>query len=87
MFPDEYRNNIFITLHGSWNKSEKSGYTIRRIVLDDEGNYLKQEDFVYGWLINNKSIGRPSAPFVASDGSLLVSDDKANVIYRISYEK
>ena len=79
----EYKNNIFITLHGSWNRSSKVGYKVIRVVLDDEGNVLKKLDFISGWLKNEKVSGRPAAPFMMRDGSLLIADDKANLIYRI----
>ena len=54
--------------------------------MDKEGNVLNTSDFVSGWLRDEKVSGRPSAPFMKSDGSLLLSDDKANVIYRITYK-
>ena len=84
-FPEEFNNNLFITLHGSWNRSEKVGYKVLRVILNDAGEVIANEDFITGWLQGQKVIGRPSAPLVTSDGSLLISDDKANVIYRISY--
>jgi glucose/arabinose dehydrogenase len=83
MFP-EFRNNLFITLRGSWNRSSKVGYKVIRVTLDDDGNVLKKQDFISGWLKDENVSGRPSAPFVMSDGSLLISDDTANVIYRVS---
>jgi glucose/arabinose dehydrogenase len=52
--------------------------------LDEDGNVLKKQDFISGWLKDENVSGRPSAPFVMSDGSLLISDDTANVIYRVS---
>jgi glucose/arabinose dehydrogenase len=81
---EEFRNNIFITLHGSWNRSSKVGYKVIRVSLDEEGNVSSINDFITGWLKNETVIGRPSAPFVMSDGSILVTDDKADLIYRIS---
>jgi len=83
MFP-EFRNNLFITLRGSWNRSSKVGYKVIRVTLDEDGNVLKKQDFISGWLKDENVSGRPSAPFVMSDGSLLISDDTANVIYRVS---
>ena len=87
MFPETFVNNIFITLHGSWNRSSKVGYKVIRVTLDQDGNVSKSEDFITGWLDGEKVLGRPSAPFVLSDGSLLITDDKTNVIYRITYTK
>ena len=83
MFP-EFKNNIFITLHGSWNRSSKVGYKVIRVTLNESGNVAGIQDFISGWLVNDKVLGRPAAPFVMSDGSILISDDKANVIYRIT---
>ena len=86
MFPEKMRNNLFIALHGSWNRTKKVGYKLIRVEMDKEGNVLNTFDFVTGWLRNEKVSGRPSAPIMKSDGSLLLSDDKANVIYRITYK-
>ena len=86
-FPKNYHNNLFITLHGSWNRSKKVGYKVISVNFDDDGNYLAHQDFISGWLKDGKVWGRPSAPFVKSDGSLLISDDKYNVIYRVTYAK
>ena len=87
VFPEKYQNSVFVALHGSWNKyNGKSGYKVIFVQLDEEGNYLNQEDFITGWLSNEDAWGRPAAPFVMSDGSLLISDDKYNVIYRVTYK-
>ena len=85
-FPEKYHNSVFIALHGSWNRTKKSGYKVILVKLDDNGDYLYQEDFITGWLSNETAWGRPAAPFVMSDGSLLVSDDKHNVIYKVQYK-
>ena len=87
MFPKKYKNNIFITLHGSWNRSKKVGYKVIRVVLDSAGDVVDTKDFISGWLDGETVLGRPAAPLVVSDGSLLISDDKANVIYRITYKQ
>jgi len=84
MFPPEYRGNIFIAEHGSWNRSQKTGYRIKRLVLD--GNrVVRQEVFAEGWLQGSSAWGRPADVLVMPDGALLVSDDQAGVVYRISY--
>jgi glucose/arabinose dehydrogenase len=84
MFPPEYRGNIFIAEHGSWNRSRKTGYRIKRIVLD--GNrVVRQEVFAEGWLQGQSAWGRPVDVLVMPDGALLVSDDQAGAVYRISY--
>ena len=83
MFP-EFKNNIFITLHGSWNRSSKVGYKVIRVILDDSGNVASTQDFISGWLSGDKVLGRPSAPFIMRDGSILISDDQANAVYRVT---
>lgn len=85
-FPAKYKNSVFVALHGSWNRTKKSGYTLVFIKLDNDGNYLYQEDFISGWLSNESAWGRPVSPYIMRDGSMLLSDDKYNVIYRISYK-
>ena len=81
---NEFKNDILITLHGSWNRSSKVGYKVIRVSLDDEGNVSKVSDFITGWLQEERVLGRPSSPFVMSDGSILIADDKADLIYRIT---
>jgi glucose/arabinose dehydrogenase len=83
-FPAEYRNRIFIAEHGSWNRSAKIGYRIMMVTLRDN-KPVKYEVFAEGWLQGDSAWGRPVDVVVAPDGALLVSDDKAGVIYRISY--
>ena len=86
-FPEKYKNSLFIALHGSWNKyNGKSGYEVIFVKLDSSGNYLYQESFISGWLQNENAWGRPVAPFIMSDGSMLISDDKFNVIYKVQYK-
>lgn len=84
-FPAEYKNNAFVALHGSWNRSIKVGYKVMRVKLDDAGNAAGYEEFATGWLERQDVWGRPVDVRVAKDGALLVSDDFANVIYRIAY--
>ena len=86
MFPAKMKNNLFIVLHGSWNRTEKVGYKVIRVEIDESGNVINTNDFITGWLKNGKVFGRPSAPLVRNDGSLLLSDDKANVIYQVTYQ-
>ena len=86
IFPEKYKNSLFIALHGSWNRSEKSGYKVIFIKLDENGNYISQEDFITGWLDGQNAWGRPVSPFIMSDGSMLISDDKYDVIYKVEYK-
>ncbi|MBL88631.1 MAG: sorbosone dehydrogenase, partial [Gammaproteobacteria bacterium] len=86
IFPEKYHNGVFIALHGSWNRTKKSGYKVIFVQLDKDGKYISQEDFISGWLNNENAWGRPVSPFVTQDGSMLLSDDKFDVIYKIEYE-
>ena len=84
MFPEEYRGDIFIAEHGSWNRSSPIGYRVTRVRLNG-GQAVAYEPFAEGWLQGHRAWGRPVDVLVLPDGSLLVSDDMAGVIYRISY--
>jgi glucose/arabinose dehydrogenase len=86
MFPPEYRGQIFIAEHGSWNRSVPIGYRISLVRLS-EHRATRYEVFAEGWLQEGNSWGRPVDLLVMPDGALLVSDDRANVIYRVSYKK
>ena len=84
MFPPAYREQIFIAEHGSWDRSQPIGYRVSLVRL--EGNEAKSyETFAEGWLDGRSAWGRPVDVEIAPDGALLVSDDKAGAIYRISY--
>lgn len=84
MFPEEYREAIFIAEHGSWNRSTPIGY--RLVVAFPLPNGSAQHRvFAEGWLEGNRAWGRPADVLVAPDGALLVSDDGADMIYRITY--
>ncbi|WOT05698.1 PQQ-dependent sugar dehydrogenase [Shewanella youngdeokensis] len=85
-FPAQYQGSIFIAQHGSWNRSSKVGYRIMQVTLD--GNKVSEyKPFATGWLQGQTSWGRPVAVLTMPDGALLVSDDAANAIYRISYQQ
>jgi glucose/arabinose dehydrogenase len=87
-FPAEYKNNIFIAEHGSWNRHKYQGARIERVIVSANGKTAKQEVFASGWINGEHSYtGRPADVIVAPDGSLLVADDWAGAIYRISYSK
>jgi glucose/arabinose dehydrogenase len=87
MFPAAYKNQIFVAEHGSWNRAQKSGYQISLVKLDANGNSLGKEAFATGWLQPGDEVwGRPVAFQLLPDGSMLVSDDQANAIYRIYYK-
>jgi glucose/arabinose dehydrogenase len=84
MFPPEYRNQIFFAEHGSWNRSNKIGYRVSLVRLES-GKAASYETFAEGWLQDGKVWGRPVDVQVMPDGALLVSDDYAGAIYRISH--
>jgi len=84
MFPELYRNQIFIAEHGSWNRSTPIGYRISLVRLHGD-QAISYGVFAEGWLNNSRAWGRPVDVLVMPDGALLVSDDRAGVIYRISY--
>jgi glucose/arabinose dehydrogenase len=95
MFPAEYRNQIFIAEHGSWNRSKPLGYRVMLVRLDGD-KVVGYTPFAEGWLnpegAQSRSgvgdnFGRPADVFVMPDGALLVSDDAGGVIYRISYKR
>ncbi len=85
MFPPEYQNQIFIAEHGSWNRSEKIGYRISLVRLEGN-NSVSYKTFADGWLNGDTVSGRPVDIELMPDGSMLVSDDYADCIYRITYE-
>jgi glucose/arabinose dehydrogenase len=83
-FPAAYRNQIFVAEHGSWNRSKKIGYRVT-LVRVENNRAVGYEPFATGWLDGEKAWGRPADVLVMPDGALLVSDDYAGAIYRISY--
>lgn len=86
LFPAEYQGQIFIAEHGSWNRSRKIGYRVSVVRLED-GAPVSYEVFAEGWLKRERVSGRPVDLLVLADGSMLLSDDYAGKIYRISYKK
>ncbi len=90
MFPAEYQGNIFVAMHGSWNRSTKHGYNVMRVVVDGQGK-ATLKPFLDGFLTDEKGDppmwGRPVDVMMMRDGAMLVSDDYNGIIYRISYKK
>lgn len=88
MFPEEYRGSAFAALHGSWNRSRRTGYKIISIPFKNgrlQGGY---EDFLTGWMLGEDKRevwGRPVGLLVLPDGSMLITDDGANKIWRVTY--
>ena len=86
-FPNEYQGDIFASEHGSWNKSVRTGYEVIRVPLHQTGKASGEyEDFLTGFVLASGQVwGRPVGVTTAPDGSLLVTDDGSNSIWRISY--
>lgn len=80
-FPGQYRGQMFVALHGSWNRSSKSGYKV--VQVDPQSG--KVTDFLTGFLSGQKTLGRPVDLVVTKDGAMLVTDDASGVIYRVQY--
>lgn len=85
-FPAEYRDDAIVALHGSWNRVQPSGYKLVRVKFNQD-KPIQLVDFATGWLNESGAWGRPVDVVVGLDGALYVSDDRAGIIYRISYSK
>ncbi|OGG28861.1 hypothetical protein A2973_04440 [Candidatus Gottesmanbacteria bacterium RIFCSPLOWO2_01_FULL_49_10] len=83
-WPAQYRDDLLVAYHGSWNRSEPTGYKVVRMKLDAKGNYEATEDFITGWLTKDGALGRPVDLLFDVSGSLYISDDKFGVIYRVT---
>jgi glucose/arabinose dehydrogenase len=87
-FPKEYVGDGFAVLHGSWNRAFRTGHKVVRVRMKNDVPTGEYEDFMVGFITpDGNAWGRPVGAAVAQDGSLLISDDGANVVYRISYDK
>jgi len=86
MFPPQYRGQVFIAEHGSWNRSTPIGYRIALVTIGPKQEIVRIAVFAEGWLTGRSAWGRPVDVLVMPDGALLVSDDAADVIYRIWYK-
>jgi glucose/arabinose dehydrogenase len=85
VFPEKYRNQVFVAEHGSWNRSKPIGYRIMMATI--EGSTVKSyAPFITGWLTNGEAWGRPVDVLFLKDGSMLISDDHANAVYRVTYQ-
>jgi glucose/arabinose dehydrogenase len=86
MFPPEYQNRVFLAQRGSWNRTQKIGFRVMMVTLRP-GDVPKYEPFAEGWLQGDQVWGRPVYTQQMKDGSLLISDDYAGAIYRVSYQR
>jgi glucose/arabinose dehydrogenase len=84
-WPEEYRYDLLVAYHGSWNRTEPTGYKVVRYLLEEDGSYKGVEDFITGWLNENESSGRPVDIKIGENGTIYISDDKAGVIYKVEY--
>lgn len=87
MFPEKYKQYAFIAEHGSWNRTKKVGYKIALVQLED-GKAVAYDTFLEGWLDeeSQERFGRPVDILFLEDGSMLISDDFGDAIYRVTYE-
>ncbi len=85
-WPQIYWYNMLVAYHGSWNRTEPTGYKIVRYKLDAKGNVLGSEDFITGWLKDGQALGRP-VDIMIEPGKIYITDDKAGVIYLVKYMK
>ena len=84
-FPAEYRGDAFATLHGSWNRQDRTGYKVIRALMEDGKPTGVYEDFMTGFVLDKDTVwGRPAGIAVAQDGALLVSDDANGTIFRVA---
>jgi glucose/arabinose dehydrogenase len=87
-FPARYRGRLFMTYHGSWDRSQPTGYKVVSVPFGADGNPAgPPEDFITGWLSGGTVSGRPTGLLQTSDGALLISDDEGGVIYRVTFSR
>lgn len=85
-FPQDYKGDAFVALHGSWNRARRTGYKVVRLRFADGEPTGEYEDFLTGFVVDDKDVwGRPAGVAAAQDGSLLVSEDADGTVWRVSY--
>jgi glucose/arabinose dehydrogenase len=86
-WPGDYKNDLLVAYHGSWNRSVPTGYKVVRYHLDNSGNVLSVTDFLSGWVKGKAADGRPVDIIFDQKGKMYISDDKAGVVYQVEYIK
>jgi glucose/arabinose dehydrogenase len=85
-FPAEYRGDLFVTSHGSWNRAKRTGYKVVRVYTPNGKATGEYQDFVTGFVVDDANVwGRPVGVTVASDGALVFTDDASNSVWRVTY--
>ncbi len=85
-FPAEYRGDLFVTSHGSWNRAHRTGYKVMRLYTPNGKATGEYQDFVTGFVVDDANVwGRPVGVTVASDGALVFTDDASNSVWRVTY--
>ncbi|MGH6995521.1 MAG: PQQ-dependent sugar dehydrogenase, partial [Stellaceae bacterium] len=86
-FPADYKGDVFVALHGSWNRATRTGYKIVRVRMKNGAPTGEYDDFVIGFLLPNGTVwGRPVGVTVAADGALIFSDDGSGTLWRVAYK-
>lgn len=86
-WPEDYWYDLIVAYHGSWNRSQPTGYKVVRHKLDAKGNYEGVEELITGWLVSEGALGRPVDILIEPGGKMYISDDKAGVIYKVQAQK
>ena len=87
MFPEPYQGNGFVALHGSWNRRDRTGYKVARVLMKDGRPTGEYEDFMTGFVIDDERVwARPVGVAVANDGALYVGEDGNGTVWRVTYE-
>lgn len=87
-FPKEYEGDVFVALHGSWNRGTRTGYKVVRVFMKNGVPTGEYQDFVTGFVISDREVwGRPAGVAVAADGALIVADDGGGVLWRVAPER
>ena len=88
LFPEDYRGDAFVTMHGSWNRGQRTGYKVVRLIFENGKPTGEYEDFMTGFVVSDEEVwGRPVGVTVGRDGSLFVTEDGGGTIWRVALER